>query len=191
MDKPLLRKSVLNEMKQLDKRSHQLKSEAIHRRLMEDAAFADARTVALTISSFPEVDTLRLIEECWKKGKKVAIPKCIPSERGMDFYFVESFEQLEVVYMQLKEPKVKETEYVASEKIDLMIVPGVVFSHAGYRIGFGGGYYDRYLANYKGVTRSLAFDLQVVAKVPVEEHDIPVDGIHTESQFIKTEKVRR
>ena len=191
MDKPLLRKTVLNKLKQLDKKAHQLKSEAIHHRLMKDAAFADATTIALTVSSFPEVDTLGLIADSWKAGKQIAVPKCIPGSRGMDFYLLESFEQLEVVYMRLKEPKVNETEYIASENIDLMIVPGVVFSHAGYRIGFGGGYYDRYLANYYGPTRSLAFDLQVVERVPVEAHDIPVGGIHTESLFIDTEKVRK
>ncbi|RNF41052.1 5-formyltetrahydrofolate cyclo-ligase [Planococcus salinus] len=190
MDKPLLRKTVLNTMKQLDKQAHQTKSQAIHRRLLQDHAFVDASTVALTISAFPEVDTLGLITECWNAGKQVAVPKCIPGSRGMDFYVLETFEQLEVVYMQLKEPKVEETMYVGPEHIDLMIVPGVVFSPAGYRIGFGGGYYDRYLAKYKGPTRSLAFDLQLAERIPVEDHDIPVDGIHTESRFIDTKKVR-
>lgn len=191
MDKPLLRKTVLNKLKQLDRQSYQQKSAAIHRRFMGDAAFDEATTIALTISSFPEVDTLGLIADCWKAGKQIAVPKCIPDTRGMAFYLLESFDQLEEVYMRLKEPKVDETEYIAPENIDLMIVPGVVFSYEGYRIGFGGGYYDRYLENYKGLTRSLAFDLQVVEKIPVEVHDIPVDGIYTENLFIDTEKVRK
>ena len=71
-----------------------------------------------------------------------------------------SYDNLETVYMDLLEPIIEETVSVAKNEIDLQIVPGVVFSDEGYRIGFGGGYYDRYIMDYKGATLSLAFECQ-------------------------------
>ncbi|PSL41176.1 5-formyltetrahydrofolate cyclo-ligase [Planomicrobium soli] len=186
MEKVQQRKNVLDQLKKMDNSTYREKSEAVRSRLMADPAFMAAKTIGVTIAAFPEVDTLPLIEYCWQNGKRVAAPKCNPLTRTMDFYEFESFDQLETVYMKLKEPKISETIHVSPEHIDLLIVPGVVFSREGYRIGFGGGYYDRYLANYFGITRSLAFDLQIANSVPIEVHDLPVSGIHTETVFIGT-----
>ncbi|MGK7377770.1 5-formyltetrahydrofolate cyclo-ligase [Planococcus sp. 1R117A] len=189
MDKSIQRKYVLDEMNKMDYEEHQENSRIIAGRLMEDPAFIQAKTIGVTVSAFPEVDTHELIRECWKAGKQVAVPKCLRKSRQMDFHVITDFGQLEVVYMHLKEPKVEETQYVKPEEIDLLIVPGVVFSKSGYRIGFGGGYYDRYLVDYGGTTRSLAFDLQLAESVPVEPHDIPVDAIYTESRLVVAGKV--
>jgi 5-formyltetrahydrofolate cyclo-ligase len=189
MEKVAMRNELLAELKKMDKSEYREKSQKIRSRLMEDSAFQAAKTVGLTIASFPEVDTVPLIEFCWENGKRVAVPKCNPLTHTMDFYEITSFDQLETVYMKLKEPKVAETDYVSPESIDLMVVPGVVYSREGYRIGFGGGYYDRYLASYPGVTRSLAFAEQIADSVPIEVHDVPVSGIHTESAYIEAGKV--
>lgn len=186
MEKVQQRKHILDQLKKMDKDSYQEKSEAVRSRLIADPAFKSAKTIGVTIAAFPEVDTIPLIEYCWQNGKRVAAPKCNPLTHTMDFYEFENFDQLETVYMKLKEPKISETTLVSPEQIDLMIVPGVVFSREGYRIGFGGGYYDRYLAGYPGITRSLAFDLQIANFVPIEVHDVPVSGIYTESVFIGT-----
>lgn len=191
MEKKLQRNQILASLKKMGKSDYQEKSQAIRSRLMQDPAFKAAKTIGLTIAAFPEVDTIPLIEFCWKNGKRVAVPKCNPLTHTMDFYEIHHFGQLETVYMKLKEPKVAETAYVSPEEIDLMVVPGVVYSPEGYRIGFGGGYYDRYLASYPGVTRSLAFAEQISDSVPVEVHDVPVAGIHTESAFIDARKVNR
>ena len=82
------------------------------------------------------------------------------------------------------EPIVEETTSIKKEVIDLQIVPGVVFSNEGYRIGFGGGYYDRYLTDYNGYTLSLAFECQTGYVIPIETHDIPVRKIYTEKREI-------
>jgi 5-formyltetrahydrofolate cyclo-ligase len=82
--------------------------------------------------------------------------------------------------MGLFEPITDETLSVKKNEIDLQIVPGLVFSDEGYRIGFGGGYYDRYMSDYNGATLSLAFVTQTSHKIPVEGHDIPVSKIITE-----------
>lgn len=189
MDKIMQRRSVLGLLNSMTREEHKKKSLAAVALLLEDPVFLKADTIGITLSAFPEVDTFGLLEACWAAGKKVAVPKCDPATRGMDFRVIEHVKQLEVVYMKLQEPIVSETAYIKPDAIDLLIVPGVVFSKQGYRIGFGGGYYDRFLANYRGITRSLAFECQIAASVPVEAHDLPVQGIYTESGFINTEVV--
>lgn len=191
MDKATQRKLIMDQLNEMDAAQHHALSAAIIDRLAQDPVFQSANTIGLTISAYPEVDTKLLIERIWQEGKKAAVPKCIPKSRGMDFYIIDSFDQLEVVYMNLQEPQPAITSYAAPDSIDLMIVPGVVYCKSGYRIGFGGGYYDRYLAEFNGHTRSLAFDVQLVDSIEVESHDIPVAGIYTESGYIETGKVSR
>ncbi len=146
--------------------------------------FIKANSIGITISRFPEVNTSPLIEAAWKTGKQVAVPKCIHATREMDFRAITSFNNLETVYMNLLEPIVKETESIAKENIDLQIVPGVLFSEEGYRVGFGGGYYDRYMTDYAGDSLSLAFECQMKQTVPIENHDIPVSKIFTDNRVI-------
>lgn len=191
MDKSSQRKEMIRQLKAMDPEEHRQKSEAIIKFLLDDYEFQGADVVGLTISAFPEVDTHRLIEECWKAGKKTVVPKCDPQTRAMTFRLIENFSQLETVYMKLLEPIIEKTEKVESDQIDLLIVPGVVFSPDGYRIGFGGGYYDRYLTRYKGPTRSLAFALQLIDSVPVESHDLPVQRICTENGCQDTGRLAR
>ncbi|MFL6562555.1 MAG: 5-formyltetrahydrofolate cyclo-ligase, partial [Bacillus sp. (in: firmicutes)] len=95
------------------------------------------------------------------------------------------FSQLESVFYGLFEPKEEVTKEVDADRIDLMIVPGLAYTKEGYRLGFGGGYYDRYLQNYHGMTISLAFTDQLVPQFLVEEHDVPVSQIITNHGVIK------
>lgn len=186
MDKSTSRKEMLAKLKTMPEEVHREKTEKIIQRLAEDPIFVNAATIGMTISAFPEVDTSQLIDYCWSIGKKVAVPKCIPSTRGMDFYILTDYSELENVYMKLLEPRIDKNRYVSPNEIDLMIVPGVVFSKSGYRIGFGGGYYDRYLSAYNGDTVSLVFEIQMVESMPVENHDIPVQQLITENEWIET-----
>ncbi|MGM0897077.1 MAG: 5-formyltetrahydrofolate cyclo-ligase [Bacillota bacterium] len=191
MEKAALRKSVIAEMNNFTKSQHADMSSAILAKLLEDPAFHEAGTIGVTISRHPEVNTIPLIEECWRRGKRVAAPKCFAKNRTMEFRIIDHLDQLEVVYMDLLEPMEKQTTAIGAQAIDLLIVPGVVFTEAGYRIGFGGGYYDRYLEGYNGATRSLAFDMQLTDELPIESHDIPVDGIITEKRIIDAKAVRK
>ncbi|HSJ36599.1 MAG TPA: 5-formyltetrahydrofolate cyclo-ligase [Planococcus sp. (in: firmicutes)] len=191
MDKANQRKDMISLLKAMDPEEHRQKSDAIIDFLMDDPVFQAATVIGTTISAFPEVDTRKLLEKCWKAGKKTAVPKCDPVTRAMSFRLVDDPAQLETVYMKLKEPIVKLTDEVTPEQIDLLIVPGVIFSTDGFRIGFGGGYYDRFLTRYKGPTRSLAFASQLVNAVPVEAHDLPVECICTENGCQDTGQVNR
>lgn len=185
MKKSSLRKEMIHILNNMEPQLHKLKSDQIKKKLLMEENVKNSKMIGITLSAFPEVETWGIIEDLWAQGKSVAVPKCHPTTRGMTFYEITSFEQLEVVYMKLKEPIPALTRKVDPSEIDLLIVPGVVFDMSGYRIGFGGGYYDRYLSRYKGSTISLAFDFQLNDSVPVQQFDLPVECILTESKRVQ------
>ncbi len=185
LEKSILRKMTLQVLNEMELLEHQQKSQKIQKRLIKEDDIKNAQIIGITLSSLPEVDTWNLIEELWNQGKQVAVPKCNPISREMNFYVIDSYNQLEVVYMKLKEPIPNMTKSVNENQIDVLIVPGVVFDRRGYRIGFGGGYYDRFLSGYGGPTVALAFNSQMIEKVPVERFDLPVNIILTESERIQ------
>ncbi|BDH62166.1 5-formyltetrahydrofolate cyclo-ligase [Lysinibacillus sp. PLM2] len=191
MEKKALRNKIrqlLSEMNDLDYYRY---SEIIADKLRNEGAIINAKTVALTISNKPEVDTYLIIEKMWGLNKRVVVPKCNPENRSMQFYEINHFSQLEKVYMDLLEPIPNETLSVEADDIDVIIVPGIVYDLKGYRIGYGGGYYDRYIVNYKGKLISIAFDTQIVDKVPKESHDRPVDMIITQTKIINCSNYRK
>ena len=172
------------QLKRMDEETYFHRSRLILQRLLQEPSIIEGKTIAVTISGFPEVETRELIKALWGLKKIVAVPKCEPKTREMYFYAITSFEQLETVYLNITEPKVIETTYTPKEEIDVMIVPGVVFNERGYRVGFGGGYYDRYLSAFSGEKLSIAFDEQIADAIPTEAHDIPVNIILTDKRRI-------
>ncbi|MFS0861558.1 5-formyltetrahydrofolate cyclo-ligase [Fredinandcohnia sp. 179-A 10B2 NHS] len=159
-------------------------SETITKHVIHLPEWQNAQTIGVTISGDYEVNTEGLIKHAWENNKRVVVPKCHPKTKDMTFREIKSFEQLEVVYFGLKEPIEEQTTSVDQSQIDLVIVPGLYFTKRGYRLGHGGGYYDRYLSSYNGQTISLAFPMQIVESLPIEEFDVPVQKLVTPSQVI-------
>ena len=184
-NKEELRNRVKNLLKKMDKGLHAALSVKIAEAFFQTNVWKNAKTVGLTISKGGEVDTNPLIAQGWLEGKRIAAPKCDPETKTMEFREFISYDQLENVYLDLKEPIVEETTAVSPEEIDLLIVPGICFDRYGYRIGYGGGYYDRYLKKYSNTAAALAFSLQIVEKVPAEQHDLPVGLIVTENEIME------
>ncbi|WP_347549602.1 5-formyltetrahydrofolate cyclo-ligase [Pseudalkalibacillus hwajinpoensis] len=153
-------------------------------RLFTYDSYLKAQTVGLTIAMKNEVNTQKIIERAWLDGKKVAVPKCDPKSKQMTFYYLTEWNQLETVYFGLKEPKPDKTYICDSRDINLLLVPGLIFDMQGFRIGFGGGYYDRYLQNYPNETVSLAYEIQVTEAVPTESFDLPVQALITNEQIV-------
>ncbi|MDM5315904.1 5-formyltetrahydrofolate cyclo-ligase [Fictibacillus sp. b24] len=156
------------------------KSKAISNLLFETEEWNKAQSVGITVARKFELDTSFIIKKAWEEGKKVGVPKCYSAEKQMQFREMRSYDELENVYMDLFEPRMDATQLITSDQIDLIIVPGLVFDRRGYRIGYGGGYYDRYLQTYQGLKISLAYSFQTTDTLPHEEFDIPVDHIITE-----------
>ncbi|WP_079530278.1 5-formyltetrahydrofolate cyclo-ligase [Halobacillus hunanensis] len=156
----------------------------IHNQLFQSLLWKSAEVIAVTVSLSHEWSTQPIIEKAWEQGKRVVVPKCNPELNILTFYDLQSYEQLEVVYYGLQEPSPAKTEAVRKKEIDLLVVPGLIFDRKGYRIGFGGGFYDRFLADYNGVTVSLVSEKQVTRELPSEGFDIPVQHIITEEQWL-------
>ena len=175
----------------MDAQQFGLSSLHIKENLFREPSIIKGKTIAITISNKQEVDTIEIIRTLWDLKKKVVVPKCNPKDRSMEFYEIKNFNQLENVYMDLQEPKPECTQLVPRENIDSIIVPGIVFDKKGYRIGYGGGYYDRYLTQFDGMLISVAFNIQLRESVPKESFDIPVDVIITESGRIDCSKNRK
>lgn len=186
--KKQLRMFMKNELTKLTFPLYEDLSYQIAGHLYNDQSWQEARAIGITISRQPEVDTLQIIRKAWELGKEVVIPKCIPKTRELIFRSFTRFSELEMVYSGLYEPIVEKTEAIPSDSIDLLIVPGLAFSKSGYRLGFGGGYYDRYLGENKSKTVSLAFSQQMVTQIPIEPHDYPVSKIITNEGVIDCER---
>ncbi|MDF2038615.1 5-formyltetrahydrofolate cyclo-ligase [Cytobacillus oceanisediminis] len=182
MDKKALRKKMLERMKELSKPEYEQLSYEIACSLYSSPLWLQAKTIGITVSKPPEADTWQIIRKAWEEGKRVAVPKCIPRSKQMVFRELNSFRDLESVYYGLWEPSPEKTDEVRSEEIETLIVPGLAYMKNGFRLGFGGGYYDRFLEHYEGRTVSLAFELQLINGVPVENHDKPVEMIITDQR---------
>ncbi|URM34111.1 5-formyltetrahydrofolate cyclo-ligase [Cytobacillus firmus] len=182
IDKKVLRKQMQDRMKELSKPEYEQLSYQIATSLYSSPLWSQAKTIGITVSKVPEADTWQIIRRAWSEGKRVVVPKCIPQSKQMEFRELKSFMDLESVYYGLWEPNPEKTDEVSCEEIDTLIVPGLAYMKNGFRLGFGGGYYDRFLENYKGRTVSLAFEMQVITRFQVENHDKPVEMIITDQQ---------
>ena len=168
-----LRKQVLQEMKAISQEQKQDIDQALTERILQHPFYQEAKIIA-TYLSFPhEFQTQGLIEQALKDGKKVLIPKTYPKGR-MDFV-VYNPQQLVKTSFGLLEPQ-GNLEVVDASQIDLIHVPGLAFTTEGYRIGYGGGYYDRYLKHFSGNTLSTVYPCQIRDFIP-EDHDIPVQEV--------------
>ena len=149
--------------------------------------FKKAKSIFIYLSFGSEIDTRPMNRHSFQKwGREVYIPKVYKSNKDMKAIRLNSYDNLEENSMGILEPK-DDSSFIAKENIDLIIVPGAVFDIHGNRIGYGGGYYDRFLADIKDKRNKvvLAYDLQVVDFIEVEEHDIKMDYIITNSRINK------
>lgn len=168
-----LRKKILQEMKALSQEQKQAIDQALTERLLQHPFYQEAKVIATYLSFSHEFQTQELIEQALKDDKKVLIPKTYPKGR-MDFVVYDP-QQLVKTSFGLLEPQ-GDLEVVDASQIDLIHVPGLAFTTKGYRIGYGGGYYDRYLKHFPGHTFSTVYHYQVQDFIP-EKHDIPVQEV--------------
>ena len=168
-----LRKQVLHEMKAIPQTQKVTMDLALTDQFLKHPFYQEAKIIASYLSFPHEFQTQGLIEQALKDGKKVLIPKTYPKGR-MDFV-VYNPQQLVKTSFGLLEPQ-GDLEVVDASQIDLIHVPGLAFTREGYRIGYGGGYYDRYLKHFTGHTLSTVYPCQIRDFIP-EDHDIPVQEV--------------
>lgn len=185
--KKQLRSQILNKRKDLDVDIVAAKSVKIFELLRSMNLYQSAKNVMVYIDFRNEVKTNHIINDLLSKDKKVVIPISVPKTREMILsQLLNPEKELTKGTYGILEPKKEYIREVNPETIDLILVPGVAFDEKGYRLGYGGGYYDRFLDKLTKNTPSiaLAFDVQIIEKVPTDIHDHPVDSIVTESRII-------
>lgn len=169
MDKTTLRNKMIQKRLDLSSEEHTAKSNLIISKLKRHLDFINAKTVGIYVSFKNEVDTIALIQEIIKI-KKIAVPKT--NHHEMSFYQIDSLEELKLGTYGILEPH--NNRLINKNKIDLLIVPIVAYDKKNNRLGYGGGFYDRYLKDYHGSVIGLAFSFQQVKSLPVESYDLPI-----------------
>jgi 5-formyltetrahydrofolate cyclo-ligase len=158
------------------------KSGAIWKFLLSLPEYRKARTIALyaSITKEGEVATADIIEGSLAQNKKVYLPKVVSDH--LEFFNVKSIEELKEGAFGILEPT---GDKVKAEQIDLIVLPGIAFDVFGNRLGFGRGYYDRFLKKVRNASMvALAFDFQIVNRIPSTKSDVRIHKIVTESRII-------
>lgn len=190
-ERTALRTRILAARDGLPAEKRRQKSQRISERLLALPEFAEARSVFAYVSFRSEVETRDLIAHCLKKGVVVSVPLTLVQEhRLLPYAVIDPGRDLAPGYCGILEP-LPTLSLVDPAAIEAVIVPGSVFDARGGRLGYGGGYYDRFLqAAPQALRIGLAFDLQVAAAVPLESHDEQLDYLITETRTIHLERER-
>ena len=150
------------------------KSRKLGEMLLASPMYRQARTIYGYLPYNQEVRTTPMLEQALKDGKRVAVPKCYGDE--MRFIYMTDLNQVEKGYAGIPEPVMDEP--IADDETALVLMPGMAFDPQGHRIGYGGGFYDKFLAAEPGhPTLALCYDFQMLPQLDTEEFDIPVDQV--------------
>lgn len=183
MDKKELRKHMLQKRNRLEENYRKNANAAITEAFLCSSVYQACENIFIYISYSSEVDTNEIITRAISDGKTVLVPLTDQVEKRMDAVQITDFNtQLCQSCCGILEPNFTSREPYPPEKIDLIVVPGVAFDRRGYRIGYGGGYYDKYLSqSLNAVTIGFAYEQSLIDEIPSEGHDQKVDIILTES----------
>lgn len=165
------------------------KSTEIFKKIISFKPFLDCDTVLCYYSVGGEVSTRSIIEYALYNNKTVGIPVCVNNKGNMRFYKYTLNTALKNNRIGIPEPEILSEEIRETDKT-VVIVPALSFAENGFRLGYGGGYYDRYLEDFKGVSVGLCYDGLISESLPYEDYDKSVDFIITEKEIIncKTEE---
>ncbi len=147
-------------------------------------AVREARTVLCYVSTPIEVDTRNFIDALLSLGKKVAVPRCEGEKSNMNFYYIDSLNDLQVGSFGVLEPCSEDEKRVTDTYGAVCIVPAFMFDKSGYRLGYGKGYYDRYLSRYKGSTIGICYDENITDELFHGKFDRTVNMVLTEKRII-------
>lgn len=145
--------------------------------------YKDSELLLAFVSKKIEVSTELIIKTALNDGKRLALPRC-KEENQMDFYYVEDTSQLIKGSYDLLEPDIEKCSIVSNFANSVCLVPGLVFDREGYRLGFGKGYYDRFLLEFNGITVGICYGKCIENKLPRGYYDRPVNAVITEKYTI-------
>ena len=174
MDKAALRRRIREKKRAMSEEEISLRSEKLGMLFLQSEAYKNAETVYGYLPYNQEVRTVPMLEQALRDGKRVAVPKVYGDT--MKFIYLEDLSRVAKSDMGIPEPVADVP--VAEDKTALVLMPGLAFTKQGDRMGYGGGFYDRFLAEEPDhPTLALCYDFQIVDSLPTEAFDIPVDTV--------------
>ena len=174
MDKKELRRQIRELKRAMTNEQIDAASARLGELFLNCPQYKQAKTIYGYLPYNQEVRTVPMLEQAMKEGKRVAVPKCYGDE--MRFIYMDDLSKVEKGYANIPEPIADDP--VADDKTALVLMPGMAFTKDGKRMGYGGGFYDKFLASEPDhPTVALCYDFQLVEDLPTEEYDIPVDCV--------------
>ena len=180
-DKRELRKIMRSKRNQLLTEQKEKYDKVIFDKVISNPMYLNAKVLFVYVSYENEVNTHEIINHSLLSGKIVCVPKVISNDMGMAAIEIKNFNELTPGAYGILEPSSHKGIVIAPEKIDMTILPGLAFDKLGGRLGYGGGFYDRYLSATRNDSNKIAlgYNFQLVDKVPTEDFDIPIDDVIT------------
>ena len=203
MDKKEIRKEVTEKKKALTNEQVLQWSEELKEKFCSLDAYKEAESIYFYMSYNQEVQTIPMIEQAIADGKRAAVPIMLisgetlnkegkPKHDYMEFVYLHSMDECEPNFMGIPEPPKslidKDPSRIADEKKVLIMMPGLAFDKAGNRIGYGGGFYDKYLDSHPDTEFqkiALCFDFQIYDHIPTEPHDEKMDLVISPSEIVE------
>lgn len=191
MEKREIRKRTLQLRNELKEDYRMQADDKIYHTLTDLECYRQSKVILSYIPYKSEVNTRKILEKALTDGKTVAVPKVLDKNGGMEFYEIQSLQELVTGYQGIKEPDITKKEPLDIEKLweeILMIMPGVAFDRKCSRIGYGGGFYDRYLNRYSSKHMKIVavcYEIQLVNDIPTEPLDVKSDMVLTEQHIFE------
>jgi 5-formyltetrahydrofolate cyclo-ligase len=202
LEKKQIRKSIMQLRDKISTEEKQRYDKAIFQNIIDNEYYKAASTIFIFVSYLSEVDTKSVIIQAIADNKTICVPKVKSKEEGIELFKINGLNDLEEGFHGILEPKSNceklhgvsvsvsddegnDVDDANNEgNIDLIIMPGVAFDMTGGRIGYGGGFYDKFISKLKKDVKkiAIAYELQIIENIPMKNHDVRIDGIITEKQ---------
>lgn len=182
MNKSDIRKFISEKRDRLSKNEKDFFDEKIIDSFIKLEEFIASKNICIYVNYKSEINTRKIIEIALENNKNIYVPR-IKRNREMEFIKIKSLNDLEKNKMGILEPKLNLKESV--EEIDINVLPGLAFDLSGGRIGYGGGYYDKYFYDKSCLNISLCYEIQLIDEIPMESHDITYDYLISEKRILK------
>lgn len=183
-EKKSLRNVIKQKRKQITPKTKSENDKKIFNALLSLEEIKNAKVILTYVSMKNEVDTQNFINALLGMNKKVAVAKCEDKEGKMSFYSISSLNELKKSNFGILEPEIRAENKLTDFENSVCIIPALAFDKKRQRIGYGKGYYDRFLENFKGVKIGLCYDEMLLEKLPCDKFDIAADIVVTQSKII-------
>ncbi len=183
LSKSELRAKIKEEMTNLDYAKKIIMDEKIRNNIYGLKEYCTAKTILTYVSKDKEVDTIDLITHSISLRKTVSVPLTKKNNNSLEIREIEDIKDLKVGSFNILEPN-ENTKIINPKQIELLFIPGLAFGTGCERLGRGGGYFDRFLLESRGLKVGLAYEFQIFDSLPIQKHDIKMDMIITDTRII-------